>query len=120
MNYKITKRINVSYNFIYRSGRPLTIPVGAYNFRGSGAIHYTDRNSSRMPDYIRMDLGFSIEAGHKIKKLAHSYWSFSVYNLLGRENAYSVYFNIDNGEAKGYKLVIFGNPIPTISYNFRF
>lgn len=120
MNYKITKRISVSYNFTYRSGRPLTIPVGAYNFRGSGAIHYTDRNSSRMPDYIRMDLGFSIEAGHKIKKLAHSYWSFSVYNLLGRENAYSVYFNIDNGEVKGYKLVIFGNPIPTISYNFRF
>lgn len=120
MNYKITKRVNVSYNFIYRSGRPLTIPVGAYNFRGSGAIHYTDRNSSRMPDYIRMDLGFSIEAGHKIKKLAHSYWSFSVYNLLGRDNAYSVYFNIDNGEVKGYKLVIFANPIPTISYNFRF
>jgi hypothetical protein len=120
MNYKITKRISLSYNFTYRSGRPLTIPVGIYNYKGSSAIHYADRNSQRIPDYIRMDIGFSVEAGHKIKKLAHSYWSFSVYNLLGRDNPYSVYFNIDNGEVKGYQLVIFGNPIPTISYNFRF
>jgi hypothetical protein len=62
----------------------------------------------------------SIEAGHKLKKLAHSFWSFSVYNLLGRDNPYSVYFKIDDGEIKGYQLVIFGNPIPTISYNFIF
>ena len=119
-NYKFTKRLSVSYNFTYRTGRPLTIPVGAYDFQGSKSIHYSDRNSFRIPDYIRMDFGFNIEAGHKIKKLAHSYWSFNVYNLLGRENPFSVFFNIENGEINGYQLVIFGNPIPTISYNFRF
>lgn len=120
LNYKFTKRLSFSYNFTYRSGRPLTVPVGIYSYKGSSAIHYTDRNSYRLPDYIRMDIGFSIEAGHKIKKLAHSYWSFSVYNLLGRDNPYSVFFNINEGEVQGYQLVIFGNPIPTISYNFRF
>lgn len=120
LNYKFTKRLSLSYNFTYRSGRPLTVPVGTYLYQGARAIHYTDRNSYRIPDYVRMDIGLSLEAGHKIKKLAHSYWSFSVYNLLGRDNPYSVFFNINQGEVKGYQLVIFGNPIPTISYNFRF
>ena len=120
VNYKLTKRLSFSYNFTYRSGRPLTVPVGIYNFQGSSAIHYADRNAYRLPDYLRMDLGISLEAGHKIKKLAHSYWTFSVYNLLGRDNPYSVFFNIQEGVVKGYQLVIFGNPIPTISYNFRF
>ena len=119
-NYKVTKRLSLSYNFTYRSGRPLTIPAGTYDFQGSKAIYYTNRNSERIPDYIRMDVGLSLEAGHKIKKLAHSSFTFSVYNLLGRDNPYSVYFNIEQGEVKGYQLVIFGSPIPTISYNFRF
>jgi hypothetical protein len=120
MNYEFTHRISMSYNFTYRTGRPLTIPVGGYDFQGSPAIHYANRNAHRMPDYIRMDIGLSIEAGHKIAKLAHSYWSFSIYNLLGRDNPYSVYFDIENGQVTGHKLVIFGNPIPTITYNFRF
>jgi hypothetical protein len=62
----------------------------------------------------------NIEGNHKIKKLAHSSWTIAVYNLLGRRNAYSVYFRSENGQVKGYKLSIFGQPIPTITYNFRF
>jgi hypothetical protein len=62
----------------------------------------------------------NFEGNHKVKKLAHSSWSFSVYNLMGRKNAYSVYFKSENGEIKGYQLSIFGSPIPTITYNFKF
>lgn len=56
----------------------------------------------------------------KIEKLAHSSWTVAVYNLLGRRNPYSVYFQTVNGQIKGYKLSIFGEPIPTVTYNFRF
>src|SRR5690606_4347785 len=30
-NYKLTHRLSVSYNFVYRSGRPITYPVGVYD-----------------------------------------------------------------------------------------
>jgi len=61
-----------------------------------------------------------MEGNHRIKKLAHSYWSLSAYNLTSRRNAYSVFFKSENGVINGYKLSIFGTIIPTLSYNFKF
>lgn len=119
-NYKITKRWSFSCNFTYNTGRPVTYPVGVYDFKGMQAVHYSERNAFRMPDYIRLDVGLNLEASHKIAQLAHSYWSFSIYNVLGRDNPYSIFFDIRDGQVNGYKLVVFPTPIPTISYNFRF
>ncbi|MFY0602092.1 MAG: TonB-dependent receptor [Cyclobacteriaceae bacterium] len=119
-NYKVTHRLSFSYNFSFKSGRPVTYPVGIYNFKGIQSIHYTDRNSFRIPHYMRMDLGMNLEAGHKLDKLAYSIWSFSIYNVLGRDNPFSVFFDVRNGTVNGYKLVVFGNPIPTVTYNFKF
>ena len=81
---------------------------------------YSDRNKYRIPDYYRLDIGLNIEGNHKIKKLAHSFWNISIYNVLGRNNPYSIYFISDNGQVKGYKTSIFAMPIPTITYNFKF
>jgi hypothetical protein len=119
-NFKITRRYSFSFNFTYSTGRPITYPVGLYKFGGSYRINYSDRNQFRIPDYIRADIGFNIEGNHKVKKLAHSFWSISVYNLLGRKNPYSIYFTVHDNRIQGYKLSVFGSPIPTITYNFRF
>lgn len=119
-NYKFNRRISFSLNMVYTTGRPITLPVAQYTLEGSGRLLYSDRNQFRIPDYFRTDLSLNLEGNHKIKKLAHSSWSLSVYNLTGRRNAYSVYFTSENGVVKGYKLSIFGNPIPTITYNFKF
>jgi hypothetical protein len=62
----------------------------------------------------------NIEGNLKAKKLLHSFWSFSVYNVTGRENAYSVYFENENGIISGYSLSIFAQQIYTITYHFRF
>ncbi len=120
MNYKFTKRYSVSANFIYQTGRPITFPTGNFNYGGSEHTAYSDRNAFRIPDYYRLDIGVNIEGNHKIKKLAHSFWNISVYNVLGRHNPYSVYFVTENGEIKGYKTSIFSIPIPTVTYNFKF
>ena len=56
----------------------------------------------------------------KSRKIVHPNWTFSVYNLLGRMNAYSVYFRNDQGTLNGYKLSVFGQAIPTITFNFDF
>ena len=119
-NYKFNRRFNFSLNLIYSTGRPITMPVAKYEVDGTMRIHYSDRNKYRIPDYFRTDISINIEGNHKVRKLAHSSWTFAVYNLLGRENPYSIYFVSEQGKIQGYKLSIFGRPIPTITYNFKF
>ncbi|PBJ13169.1 TonB-dependent receptor [Flavobacterium sp. ACN6] len=121
LNYKFTKRYSLSTNFLYQTGRPITFPIGTYNYGGAEYTLYSDRNKYRIPDYIRLDIGINIEGNHKIKKLAHSFWNISVYNVLGRNNPYSIYFVTDQtGKVKGYKTSIFSIPVPSITYNFKF
>ena len=119
-NYKLTRRFSLSANFTYQTGRPVTYPIGSYIFNGSEQVLYSDRNKFRIPDYYRVDVGLNIEGNHKIKKFAHSFWNISIYNVLGRNNPYSVFFVTDNGEIKAYKSSIFSIPVPTITYNFKF
>jgi len=119
-NYKLTKRFSFSSNFVYQTGRPITYPIGLYEYGGIEHVLYSDRNQFRIPDYYRFDLGINIEGNHKIKKLAHSFWNISVYNLLGRNNPHSVFFVNEEGVIKAYKTSIFAIPIPTITYNFKF
>ena len=119
-NYKFTRRVNFSMNTTYSTGRPISLPVGIYDIDGTPRPYYSERNHYRIPDYFRIDISLNIEGNHKSKKLAHSSWSVAVYNLTGRDNAYSVFFRSENGAIKGYKLSIFAKPIPTVTYNFRF
>ena len=119
-NYKLTQRYSLSTNFVYQTGRPVTYPVGKYTLNNAEFVLYSDRNKFRIPDYFRLDLSLNIEGNHKIKKFAHSFWNISVYNVLGRNNPYSVFFVTEKGEIKAYQSSIFSIPIPTITYNFKF
>ncbi|MGB5237407.1 MAG: TonB-dependent receptor [Flavobacteriaceae bacterium] len=119
-NYKFTKRFSASANFVYQTGRPVTYPIGSFNFNNADFVFYSDRNAFRIPDFYRLDVSFNMEGNHKTNKLAHSFWNFSIYNVLGRNNPFSVFFVTENGEIKAYQSSIFAIPIPTITYNFRF
>ncbi|MFT2007997.1 TonB-dependent receptor [Pontibacter sp. 13R65] len=119
-NYQFSKRISTSFNFTYSTGRPITLPIARYNYGNSQRVLYSDRNAYRVPDYYRADIAINLEGNHRIQKLAHSSWTLAVYNLTGRKNPYSVFFKSEGGEIKGYQLSIFGQPIPTLTYNFKF
>lgn len=119
-NYKFSHRFSVSLNSTYSTGRPITLPIGRFYYEGSYRTLYADRNANRIPDYIRTDLSMNIEGNHKVHQKTHNYFSIGVYNLLGRKNPYSVYYISENGTVNGYKLSIFGSPIPFINYNIRF
>lgn len=119
-NYKFTRRINISVNYTYSTGRPITYPLSVYTIGGANRVHYSDRNAYRIPDYSRMDVSINMEGNHKIKKLAHSSWTLALFNALGRNNVYSIYFVTEQGEINGYQLSVFARPIPTLTYNFRF
>lgn len=118
-NYRLSKRLSLSGNVVYSTGRPITYPTAIYYQNGMKLVNYSVRNEYRLPDYFRIDLSVNIEGNLKARKFAHGSWNVSVYNLLGRNNAYSVYFKSENGKIKGYKLSIFGTPIFSITYNFK-
>ena len=120
LNYKFTRRYSASMNFVYQTGRPVTYPVGTFRFNNADFVVFSDRNEFRIPDYYRLDLGINIEGNHRKNKLAHSFWTISVYNVLGRNNPYSVFFVTDNGEVKALQSSIFAIPVPAITYNFKF
>lgn len=121
-NYKFTQRVSLSCNFDYSTGRPTTIPAGQYYDYAlkKKQPYYTDRNSYRLPDYMRMDLSFNLEPGHHLTRMFHTSFSLGVYNVLGRKNAYSIYYVEEQGKIKGYKLSVFGAPIPFLTVNLKF
>jgi hypothetical protein len=119
-NYRFTRRYSMSANFVYQTGRPVTYPIGTFRFNNADFVAFSNRNEFRIPDFYRLDLGFNIEGNHKKNKLAHSFVTISVYNVLGRNNPYSVFFVTENGEVKALQSSIFAIPIPAITYNFKF
>jgi len=120
VNQHFKRRYSISANYVYTTGRPVTLPIAAYYSEGEPLLHFSERNQYRLPDYIRLDLSLNIEGNLKRNKLAHSFWMLNVYNVLGRKNAYSVYYEEVGGKLRGYKLSIFARPIFTISWNYKF
>lgn len=120
-NWAMTHRFSFSANVDYSTGRPVTVPVGTYYFRGAYRFAYSERNCYRIPDYFRVDLAFNIDPGHYLKAIAHSSITLGVYNVLGRANPYSVYFKTyNNGTTSSYLLSIFAVPVPYVNFNILF
>jgi hypothetical protein len=118
-NVKLNRRLSFSANMVYTTGRPVTYPVSIYYLDGIQMLDYSDRNSYRIPDYFRVDFSINLEGNLKERKLFHSYWMLNFYNATGRKNAYSIFFQNDEGTINGYKLSIFGRTVITLSWNFK-
>jgi outer membrane receptor for ferrienterochelin and colicin len=119
-NYLYSRRVSFSANYNFSSGRPVTYPVSSYMIGDIVITHYSDRNKYRIPDYSRLDLSIKVSGNLKSKTIAHPHWIFSIYNVTGRQNVYSVFFKNVNNTVKGYYLSVFGRPIPSLSFNFDF
>lgn len=120
-NYKISLRFSFNANFTYSTGRPITAPTSKYQIGDVVINNFSERNAHKIPDYHRLDLGLTIRTNHRKNKRWIGDWTISVYNVYGRRNAYSVFFQ-DNGDEPpaAKKLSILGTPFPAISYNFKF
>jgi hypothetical protein len=120
-HYQITRRWSFSANYIFMSGRPATYPENKYIIDRFTVAGYGDRNQYRIPDYHRLDISFTLAGNLKKSKKWDGSWTFSVYNLFARKNAYSVYFKAENGAVpQAYKLSVIGTAFPSITYNFKF
>lgn len=120
-NYRFSRLHSISTTITYSTGRPITYPVARYRFRNLELLHYSYRNEYRIPDYFRWDISLNFEGKLNTKKLMKNALSISVYNVTGRDNAYSVYFVSDEiKKVKGYKLSVFSQPVVTVTYDFGF
>lgn len=118
-NYKFNRRVILSANLMYSTGRPITMPIASYYYHEMQIPQYSSRNEYRTPDYFRTDLSLTLEGNLKANKKLHSYWMINVYNLTGRKNPYSIYFRLEDGKLKGYSYSVIGVPIFTVSWNFK-
>ncbi len=121
ISVKASRRSQFSFNFTYSTGRPITAPVANY-FVGSTVIpHYSDRNAFRIPDYHRLDVAYTIDSNIIRRKKLKGSFTFSIYNLYSRNNAFSVFFKRDlQSTANAFKLSVLGSAFPAITYNFEF
>lgn len=121
-NLKLTQRFSLSLNMDYATGRPTTIPTSVYfDHQRNGYLPlYTKRNSYRLPDNFRTDLSFNVDPSHHLTQKVRFWMTFGAYNLFGRKNVYNVYYENFGSTLKGYKLSIFGVPVPFLSINLSF
>ena len=120
-NYAFTHRYSVSVNVDYSTGRPVTVPIGSYLYGDAWRLAYSDRNSYRIPDYFRTDVAMNIDPGHSLLAFAHATFTLGVYNVTGRKNPYSVFFDTTiDGKVRGHMLSVFAVPVPYINLNLLF
>jgi len=146
---QLTKNIDFSASWVYGSGLPITLATGKYtaistdHWRNntedlmtyiSEAYIYEGKNSFRMRDYHRLDVGFNFS---KEKKHGTRVWSLNIYNVYNRKNAIYYYYGtatetvtetLDNGvvithtvdKGPALKQMSYFPIMPTFSYSFRF
>ncbi len=127
LNYQISRRWRFSGNFVISSGRPITLPEQKYDFEGKQVVYYSERNKYRMPPYHRADVSITLDQNLRRRRMWKGSWTFSIYNLYGRKNPYSVFYRKDASIQQAsktqysiYKLSAIGVPVPSITYNFKF
>lgn len=120
-SYMLNKKWTFSSNFLLQTGLPTTFPNGQYEYNGISIPNYEARNSSRLPNYHRLDLSAIYIPKPDSTKRWQSEWVFSIYNAYNRRNAASITFreNRMSGGNEAVRLSIFGI-IPSVSYNFKF
>lgn len=122
MTKKLSRMTNLSLNFTYSTGRPITAPVS--NFSIDNVLNipiFSERNRFRIPDYHRLDVSYSIGPFGKIEKGQEHKLVFSVYNLYSRRNAYSVFFRqVPSRSISVFRISTLGSIFPSVTYNFKF
>ena len=118
--YKINNKLKLVGNFIYQTGQPTNYPNSQYNYMNLNIPNYGERNSSRLPNYHRLDINLTLQP-NKSKGKVESTWVFGIYNLYNRDNAASIIFRRNNETLKNeaVQISIFGI-VPSVTYNFKF
>ena len=138
VSYTINPRWQIGANFVYASGNAMTLPSAWYIYNQELVLEYTERNSTKMPDYHRFDLSVTwfdkptkkkfdpltqteIEKPKKLR----SNIVLSIYNVYNRANPYFLYLGDEGSLTEGdFKIkvnqVSLFPILPSITWNFEF
>jgi hypothetical protein len=120
-NYQINRRFIGSANFTFSTGRPFTASTQFYQFQDNIVPVYGLRNAYRIPNYYRLDVSLTVLTNLRKDKKWEGSWNLAIYNMLARQNVYSVFYKHYYGsKVQPYKVSIIGTAIPSITYNFKF
>ena len=113
-----------------QSNRPYSVPNGIVEVNERLIPIFLERNNARLPVYHRLDLSWTIHNASMRKRRWVGDWTVTVYNLYGRKNPYNIYYQprgrgdraevFGNSPLASYRLTIFGAPIFSIAYSFKF
>ncbi|MEM9918698.1 MAG: TonB-dependent receptor [Bacteroidota bacterium] len=120
-NIQFNQRISLAFNFNYNTGRPTTPPTGRYRgLNGEIIPVYSARNQARIPDYHRLDIALTVGKGYNRTKKIRTSWTFSIYNVYARRNAFSVFFTQPALSAPvANQLSVLGSAFPSIRFNLE-
>lgn len=130
--YKVNSKIDISGTWTFGTGNPITLPETKYyapnlpteeqSFSSNSNQYIRERNSYRMPNFHRLDLGVNFK---KEKKSGSRIWSIGVMNAYGRQNPFFLYFSdkeLESGETQRSlkQFSLFPFPIPFARYTLKF
>jgi hypothetical protein len=120
--YELSYDIFWGINFTYSTGRPITAIISSYEQNNVIIPHYSERNAYRIPDYYRLDMSLTINGKKLVSRRYRESFTISIYNLLARKNAFSVYYQQFGNKffLSPTRLSVLGTLIPAISYTFSF
>ena len=133
--YKINQRFELSSTFKYTSGGFISFPTRSFKFAGAVFSVYDSKNNYELPAYNRLDVSLKYRGKKYEKRKLKKEWVFTLYNVYGQENIFSLVVrptagkewndNLQNAEenatngSKAYYFYLFGL-IPTITLNLKF
>ena len=130
LNLEGDKYNTLSFNFTAQTGRPYTVANGYFDLEGVDIPIFLERNNTRLKPYHRLDLSWKVKYSKKLNRRWVGDWTFTIYNLYSRKNAYNNYYtqrtgdensNIFLGSPLGsYELTIMNSPLFALTYNFVF
>ena len=120
VNIQPTIHHSFAFTFAYNTGRPFSSPSGLFQLDNKRYPVFETRNNDRVSDYHRLDFSWTITNPSLKAKRWEGSWNFTVYNIYGRKNAYSVFFKPGLGGIRAYELSIFAAPFISLTYNFKF
>lgn len=120
-SYELNDKWRLNSNFVFQTGLPVTFPNGQYEYNGIIVPKFEARNSSRLPEYHRLDFSINYNPKPNSQKRFKGEWVFGVYNIYNRRNAVNIQFreNRTTGVNEALRLSLFGI-VPSLSYNFNF
>ncbi|WEK21558.1 MAG: TonB-dependent receptor [Candidatus Pedobacter colombiensis] len=119
--YELNKQLSFQSFFIYSTGRPLTLPVGYYQHDGLNVPIYEDRNTSRFPDFSRLDVSAQYRFESKIFKnrFLSNVVSVGIYNLYNRKNPLYYHLNPNTNSSNSSNIEYAFGIYPWIAYSFK-